>query len=177
MSYRLSDIIWWEPGMPLPAPPEALLAGQGMCCTGSANGTPLDCTCWEPVWDLGQQPVQPGLPRPADPPRMCGDCAYRPGSPERAGEPSHQGDRELLDNLVDNGAPFFCHAGMRRPVKWVHPSGAEIPGHAANYRPPIRDGVPYKADGTPGDICSGWFLRRAHQARQDDASLERTGAL
>lgn len=66
------------------------------------------------------------------------------------------------------GEPFACHQGMRRPVKWVHPSGAEVLGHPAGYAPPIVDGVPYKADGTPGDLCGGWFLRRVKEMQRQD---------
>jgi hypothetical protein len=47
------------------------------------------------------------------------------------------------------------------PVAYRHPSGAEIPGHPAGYDPPIVDGVPCKADGTPADLCAGWLLRCA----------------
>jgi hypothetical protein len=158
----LADILpAWKPGMPLPAPAGILDAGQGECCPG-ARVTPLDCTCWTPVYDLEQQPPAPGTPPVAGTARMCGDCAYRPRSPERQGDPGVKGDAAALDQLAAGGTPFWCHQGMRRPVRWVHPSGAELPGSPADYRPPVAGGIPRKADGTPGDLCRGWLLRRMH---------------
>lgn len=144
-------------------------AGEGMCCPGAAMFGPDRCTCWVPVYDLAQQPLQPlqaGQPVPPDPLKMCADCAYRPGSPERRGEDGYQGDADGLDDMVASGQPFACHQGIRRPVKWRHPSGAEVPGHPAGYAPPIRDGIPYKADGTPANLCAGWFLRRVKEVQR-----------
>ena len=107
------------------------------------------------------------------PPRMCepgpGDagCAFRPGSPERAGDTRQQcsGDGEL-DDLVMEGTPFYCHYGCRKVVRLVHPSGAVYEVTHGDYRPPSARNdaaagqwVPYQADGTPARICSGWFLR------------------
>lgn len=134
-------------------------AGEGMCCEGAAVFGPDRCTCWEPVYDIEQQPVQPGEMVPRS--QMCGDCAYKGGSPERRGEPGYDGDPESLDEMVRDGKPFACHQGLRKPVAYRHPSGTEVAGHPAAYDPPIRDGVAYKADGTPADLCGGWTLRRA----------------
>lgn len=163
---KLTEAIYWEPGMPLPAPPEVLNAGKGMCCVAAAEGGALECICWKPVYDTDQQDLRPGAPMPESPPRMCGDCAYRPRSPERTGDPAYQGDSEFLHRIAGDGHPFWCHQGMRRPLKWVHPSGAEIPGSPAGYRPPIHGGTPYKADGTAATLCSGWYLlhRRTPEA-------------
>lgn len=148
----------------LAQPPDLPDAGEGACCYGSASNGKDRCTCWVPVYDTEQQPVQPGLPLPPIPVQMCGSCAYRPNSPERRGEDSYAGDAELLDDLVATGQPFYCHQGIRRPVKWRHePTGIEVPGHPGGYDPPIQDGVPYKADGTPAYICAGWLLRRAKE--------------
>jgi hypothetical protein len=169
---KLADIIYWEPGMPLPAPAEVLNAGNGMCCVPAARHGSMECICWQPVWDTEQQDLRPSAPAPASPPRMCADCAYRPRSPERTGDPSYKGDTGHLQAIATAGDPFWCHQGMRRPLKWVHPSGAEIPGSPANYRPPIRGGVPYKADGTAADLCSGWYLLRARQAVQNAPAAE-----
>lgn len=144
-------------GIELPA------AGGGTCCAGAAIFGPQGCTCWVPVHDLEQQPARPGVPMPAVPVQMCADCAYRPGSPERQGDDSYRGDKDLLDQLVASGEPFWCHAGMRKRVTWRHPSGAEVAGHPGNYDPPITGGVPCKADGTPGNLCSGWLLRRVKE--------------
>lgn len=100
----------------------------------------------------------------------CSDCAYLANSPERRGEDGYQGDPESLEQMVRDGSPFACHQGIRKPVKYVHPSGAEVPGHPAAYNPPVIDGVPYKADGTPADLCAGWSARRlAYMQREMNA--------
>lgn len=156
---KLLDVIYWEPGLPLPAAPEVLDAGKRMCCVQAAEDGPLACICWKPVYDEDQaEPDTAALAGANE--KMCADCAYRPRSPERTGDPTFKGDTAELDRIVKAGEPFWCHQGLRRPVKWVHPSGAEIPGHPAAYRPPIRGHIPYKADGSPADLCGGWMLRR-----------------
>jgi len=148
-------------------PPDLPDAGEGACCIGAAIYGKDRCTCWEPAYDLEQQPVMPGVMMPRIPARMCGDCAFRPDSPERRGEPGHAADGDALDEMVAAGEPFACHQGIRRPVRWVHPSGAEIPGHPAAYSPPLDEfGIPYKADGTPADLCSGWLLRRVKEMQK-----------
>ena len=134
------------------------LPDAGPCCKGAAVYGKDRCTCWEPVYDLEQQPLAPGEMGLRV--RPCADCAYRKNSPERRGEDGYQGDAEFLDELVVTGEFFACHQGIRRPVAWRHPSGAEIPGHPAGYDPPLHDGKPYKADGTPADLCAGWAARR-----------------
>jgi hypothetical protein len=102
---------------------------------------------------------------------MCPDCAFRPGSPERRGEPGYQGTDGELDDFVANGSSFFCHQGIRKPVTLAHPSGAEVAGHPAAYDPPIVGGVPYRADGSPGELCAGWAARRLkHMQREAEAS-------
>lgn len=136
-------------------------AGRGTCCMGAAVYGPQRCTCWVPVHDLEQQPIKPGWPMPPVPLKMCGDCAYRPRSPERQGEAGYAGDEDLLEDLVTSGKPFYCHAGIRRIATLRHPSGAEVPGHPGAYDPPILANVPYKADGTPANLCAGWLLRAA----------------
>ena len=134
---------------------------NGACCDGSAVKGPQYCTCWTPRFDTDQEPTVEG--EPGTRAAMCEDCAYRPGSPERSGDERYNGDQEFLDQIVVTGERFFCHAGIRQAVKLVHPSGAEVdllalaPG---DYRPPIVDGIPYKADGSPGDLCAGWAARR-----------------
>jgi hypothetical protein len=140
-------------------------AGEGICCAGAAMFGKDRCTCWVAIYDLEQQEIVPGLaPKPRT--SMCEDCAYRPGSPERQGDPDVKGDGDTLDDLVASGTPFACHQGIRRPVAWRHPSGVEIPGHPAGYDPPQVDGIPYKADGTPADLCGGWFLRRVKEVQR-----------
>ena len=150
-------------------PPDLPDAGEGACCMGAAVYGPRRCTCWEPVYDLDQQPVHPGEMGLRV--KMCVDCAYRPNSPERRGEEGYQGDPESLDEMVATGDLFACHQGIRRPVAWRHPSGAEVPGHPAGYAPPLHDGKPYKADGSPADLCAGWAARRLkHMYREAKAS-------
>lgn len=125
------------------------------CCIGAAMGGPDHCTCWEPVYDLEQQP-----PRTAEldeaREKLCGDCAYRKDSPEMQDE--H--DRERLLDLPNGGNPFWCHQGIRRPREYRHPSGKVIAGLLDDYRPPQIDNRPYKADGSPADVCAGWAKRR-----------------
>lgn len=142
-------------------------AGEGMCCYGAAVFGAHRCTCWQPVYDLEQQPIDEQAAHwlacgiePVTRRRMCGDCAYRPDAPERNGVPGFAGDAETLERFVLTGSRFWCHVGIRRALKWVHPSGAEVPGHAGDYDPPKRGGVPYRADGSPGEVCAGWDARR-----------------
>lgn len=136
-------------------PPDA---GDGVCCAGAAMFGPDRCTCWEPTYDLDQAvpvPAERGVRE-----QMCADCAYRPGSPERQGEDHCAADEADLMELVAAGQPFTCHQGIRRPVSWRHPSGAEVPGSPSDYRPPIVGGIPHRADGSPADICAGWAALR-----------------
>ncbi|MER7002235.1 hypothetical protein ABT297_04190 [Dactylosporangium sp. NPDC000555] len=134
------------------------------CCIGNDLGGPDRCTCWVPVFALEQQPPRP--PRePADierQPRMCGDCAFRKGSPERA----DQFMEDALFDLAASGQPFWCHQDMRRPLYWRHPDGRRVEGSTADWQPPFVAGVPYRADGRPGLLCAGWLARaeRAHRA-------------
>lgn len=144
--------------------------GENPCCYGSALDGPGGCTCWQPVFDVEQAEPRTDLPSGAQESK-CADCAYRPGSPERSGDPHVTADAEQLRALAETGARFWCHQGMRRPTLWRHPSGATVPGLGADYRPPIVEGVPYKADGTPGDLCAGWMALRLHALqRQHNAS-------
>lgn len=144
-------------------PPEA-----SGCCWGAAARGPADCTCWEPVYDVGQAP-----PRPPQSPDdlearqgLCGDCAFRKGSPERA----TQWEEEALFDLAAQGDPFWCHDGMRRPVAWCHPQLGEIVGDPDNWTPPQVAGIPYRADGRPGLLCAGWVARRSSTLAKLDAS-------
>lgn len=145
------------------APWEPLEAPEGWvpCCMSSAMNGPQGCTCWEPIYDLEQiEPkvgVMPVLVDECDVrDRACSDCAYRPDSPERADETT----AERLLELPAGAGAFFCHQGIRRTVEWRHPDGRTAPGHPADYQPPRVNEVPYKADGTPADLCAGWAARR-----------------
>lgn len=137
------------------------------CCWGVAIYFDLSrCQCWEPVYADAQAAPQL-VDGPADCPTqtaMCGDCAFRKDSPER----SEEWTEESLLRLADTGAPFWCHDGMRVPVAFRHPVLGEVPADPAGYTPAVVAGVPYRADGTPGLLCSGWAHRasRACTTRQ-----------
>lgn len=128
------------------------------CCDGAASKGPAWCTCWMPVYDLEQQQPDTSTAH-AVRTGMCGDCAYRPGSPEKSGDDSYRGDANELERLAAQDR-FWCHQGFRKPLRWRHPAGIEIDGHPGNYDPPSVDFVPYKANGTPGELCAGWDARR-----------------
>jgi hypothetical protein len=140
--------------------------GDGYCCAGAAERGREFCTCWETVYDRDQAEVQPGFPT-VRAGGMCSDCAYRPGSPEKDADPEYGGDPATLEAWAEVGAPFHCHDGMRRRVELRHPAGAVVPGHPADYDPPIQAGVPYRADGQPGYLCAGWDARRRALAARD----------
>lgn len=132
--------------------------GEGACCIGAAVYGPQRCTCWKEKYDKRQRKPAPSEPDVRA--SQCEDCAYRQNSPERRGDPTYAGDQEELDRIVAEGEVFYCHQGIRRPVKLRHPSGVEIDGHPGAYDPPIIDGVPYRANGRPASICAGWAARR-----------------
>lgn len=127
------------------------------CCGGSAMRGLSACTCWEPVYELDQaEPVPPTSASDlAVRDRGCGDCAFRADSPERADAWSEAS----LFRLADTGTPFWCHDGMRRPLRWKHPAGPVVDGSPDDWHPPKRDGVPYRADGRPALLCAGWAAR------------------
>jgi hypothetical protein len=139
------------------------------CCMGVAMGGLEACTCWFPVFEVEQAPIRP--PACAEDleaqPRMCGDCAYRKGSPER----SDPYVAEQLLELPSTGQVFWCHADMVRPVAWRHPQlGPEhdVPGEDSDWRPAMANGIPYRADGRPGLLCAGWAQRAARVANEKE---------
>lgn len=144
-------------------PPDWTGPADGVpCCLGTAVNDWDACTCWQPIYDppeqarmlRGEVTVMPG---------MCGDCAYRPGSPERRGSPDAAADGHDLDDLAISGERFWCHDGMRRIVAMRHTGTGEtieITGQH-HYDPPIDWlGIPHRVDGTPGALCAGWDARR-----------------
>jgi hypothetical protein len=138
-------------------------AESAYCCMGDADQGPAGCTCWRPEYEVDQaDPVPPTGPDDlVVPATKCADCAYRPGSPERA-------DEYMADELISYayaGRPFFCHTGCRRPLRWRHPDGRVIDGDPSDYRPLIRDAIPYQADGRPAPICAGWAAIAAQAAQ------------
>jgi hypothetical protein len=131
------------------------------CCSTSAMAARQDaCTCWEPVYDMEQATPQllTSVTELHVQPRPCGDCAYRPGSPELSDEHSAE---KLQAITAQPDTPFYCHEGMRRPAYWRHPDGRTVPGEPADYQPPVIAAVPYRADGSPGLLCAGWAARLA----------------
>lgn len=59
------------------------------CCWGDVNGGADSCNCWVPVFNVDQaDPVMPASTADFEVQRrVCGDCAYRKDSPERADGP------------------------------------------------------------------------------------------
>lgn len=135
------------------------------CCMAAVNLGHQWCTCWEPVFDVEQAAPVTEL-TPGCQPTMCGDCAYRPKSPERQGDPDAASHTDDLMHLVVTGTAFWCHEGIRRPTHWRHPSGATVPGAPNDYKPEIVNRVPYQADGTPALLCGGWAALRRKHAQQ-----------
>ena len=140
------------------------------CCAGRIADGPAGCTCWQPIYDREQ--IEPtdetvarvvcGEQQPEVRKRMCADCAYRPGSPEKQGAETAAVDASDLERLAREDR-FWCHDEMRSPVAWQHPSGPRIPAdpeRTGDYQPPIVCGVPYRANGQPGLLCAGWAARR-----------------
>lgn len=127
------------------------------CCYGVTLDGPSGCTCWTAVYSADQ--TTPAVGVPVTRRLMCEDCAYRPSSPEKRGDPMYRGDAVELEMAAETGT-FFCHQGLRRIVKWVHSSGAEYPAPPGGYDPPIVDNVPYRTDGMPEELCAGWDARR-----------------
>lgn len=151
-----ADGKWPDPGLEEP------------CCESSAYDGPGACTCWEPIYNTKQQKPDETAVKlldagvtPTVRPSMCGDCAYRPGSPEKSGDPTYSGSADFLEGIAERGERFWCHDGNLIAVTWRHPkTGMEIPGHPGAYCPPIVKAVPYKADGSPSFLCAGWDARR-----------------
>lgn len=135
--------------------PEDLDERFRWCCYGAAEDGPKGCTCWEPIFDARQRKPRTSV-EPTTRAKSCHDCAYRQGSPER-----ERG--EALEALPN----FWCHQGIRRPAAFRHPDGRVRPvldyTTSPDYRPPIVDGVPYRADGRPADRCGGWAAVQAGQ--------------
>lgn len=138
------------------------------CCWGEVNSGPAGCNCWVPIFDTEQaDPVVLAVPGVQT--EMCGDCAFRKGSPERADAFME----EALLALPAQGKAFYCHEGMRRPARWQHPDGRTIPGSPDDWQPAMVRGVPFRADGQAGLLCAGWAARAARvAAEQGDAGEE-----
>jgi hypothetical protein len=88
---------------------------------------------------LTDDPVGPAVRAPRPPgvmPKPCGDCAYRPGSPER----------EAPGQTLPKDEPFFCHRGLP-----VTAAGAYVPVATFN-------GLPLGAM-----VCAGWWAVRTDE--------------
>jgi hypothetical protein len=138
-----------------------VLSGLLSCCHGAAEDGPADCTCWEPEFDVDQAPIDPGLPV-ATRSAMCSDCAYRPDSPESTA------DDRYAERPTPGVGVFWCHQGIRKPVRWRHPLGITVECTGDYYQPPqVRDPagniVTYRADGTPAEQCAGWAAALARE--------------
>lgn len=151
-----------------------------MCVSGGGSGLPCpdgepcwdacaldgsDCAVWEPVYwptpitDSEQLQAGPELRRRL----ACGDCAYRPGSPERRDAGGG------LPDSFDPLRPFHCHDGMPALVGWTHPGlgvsllARELPSMkdgfligSYDYQPFSRNGRGWQYDGQPLVVCAGW---------------------
>ena len=125
---------------------------NGGCCWGDTMAGPEGCTCWQPVFDIDQEPLDTAA-KVTCRPTMCADCAYRPGSPERADTFTEV----ALLNLHAEGELFWCHQGLRAPIQWRHPDGRTVAGSPMDYRPAHHKGVPYQTNGQPAQLCAGWM--------------------
>lgn len=74
--------------------------------------------------------------------QLCDDCAFRPGSPERAD--GYKWAEIIQVTIVDAEHPFFCHKGMT----------ARLDGETLRYEMPPGG----QNDMTP---CAGWKAHRA----------------
>lgn len=116
------------------------------CCWAALNGDA--CTCWGPVLDAVPQPPQEGPC--AVQPRLCGDCAYRKGSPEREADEGYAPSYGPSD-------PFFCHQNVPRAVAYTHPVGITVTApDPGDYQPIVDGGRAYQSSGAPAVLCAGW---------------------
>lgn len=151
----------------LPEPVGRAFLGMTSCCAEAIAEGPAACTCWVPDYSVAQctQPLEdePLTVRS----EACADCAYRPDSPERAGDERYMA--ASVDELerIARTAVFWCHDGMRKVKRYRHKSlPIVIAADGDFYKPPItmRAGipVPHRADGRPGLMCAGWAARARH---------------
>ncbi|MEL6886884.1 MAG: hypothetical protein AAFP87_20420 [Pseudomonadota bacterium] len=73
--------------------------------------------------------------------QMCNNCAFRPGSPERA-EPFSW--MRFQERHIEDGVPFYCHKGLKVELQ---------PGHVVSFKPQSDDEMKRKP-------CVGWFAHR-----------------
>ncbi len=88
----------------------------------------LDC-------DRLQEPERRAWPES----KMCDNCAFRKGSPERA-DPYRWAE---LQEVVKAGRPFYCHKGLEMTL---HPGG-----FGASFAPPGEG---------EAKVCAGWVSHR-----------------
>lgn len=156
-------------GLPCPDP--------GVPCWEACKVDGTDCAVWEPIYwpEPTREParLQAG-PEPKRP-LACGDCAYRPGSPER------QANGGALPETFDPLRPFHCHDGMPALVGWTHTAVGDVCLLASSlptmqdgfligsydYRPHHVGGRGYQADGRPLVVCAGWAAHAARVMAED----------
>jgi hypothetical protein len=133
----------------------------GGCCVGNDVYGPERCTCWVPVFDLEQSTELQEIASPLDcdeRDKLCGDCAFRPDSPERSDNDGFTEDT-LFDMTRSGGRQmFFCHQGVRRAIRYEHPDGRVIEAGPGDYQPVYTGPVPHRADGRAGEVCAGYAL-------------------
>lgn len=152
-------------GLPCPDP-------DGVPCWEACAVDGSDCAVWEAIY--WPEPTKDPARLQAGPepkmPTACGDCAYRPQSPERQ---DNGGD---LPVTFDPLRPFHCHVGMPALVGWSHPGLGDVCLLASSlptmqdgfligsydYEPHHVGGRGFQADGRPLVVCAGWA---AHAAR------------
>lgn len=166
MTDHLDRILELSAGRGLPDP-----SPDGVpCCDAYALLGAEHCTCWEKVYEGEQAEPRPGA-EPETRKRMCGDCAFRPGSPElRDSDHAVCGYADLVRIMLNEAESFWCHDGLRRVVGMRHPNGMTVPLDATDgvvaYDPPIVDGIPYRLDGQPGLRCAGLAAERKKLQRR-----------
>lgn len=151
-------------GLPCPDP-------DGIPCWEACAADGTDCAVWEPIYwpEPTRDPAE--LQHGPEPrrPLACGDCAYRPDSPER------RDNDGALPATFDPSRPFHCHDGMPALVGWTHPGvgwsvlASTMPTMqdgfligSYDYSPHQHGGRGWQHDGQPLVVCAGWA---AHAAR------------
>lgn len=165
-------------GVTAPKGVEDLPEEYGWCCAGSACQSVHHCTCWEPIYDLEQAPLDLST-EPVQRTKCCGDCAYRNDSPER--QDAGDQERDVLALAYAEGNEFWCHQGSRRVVVFRHPLGAVLPAGEGDYRAPVGPNAAgvecvWRADGTAGERCAGWAAHRRGLEPKAEASKQEPGS-
>lgn len=144
--------------------PDPLGPDDPPCCDGYGYLGYQHCMCWETVYEDGQQEPRRDAEHLTRL-KMCADCAFRPGSPERRdSEQAVCSSTDLMRIVHNPDEVFVCHDGLRRAIGWRHPNGmfvehTERDGVVA-YSPPMEGRRAYQLDGTPALHCAGLAAAR-----------------